>query len=209
MICFFNDATNSVKESKIMLYADDTKLYNSFPKSEGYSAHLQDDIDRFNDWTSSWQLKIHADKSFVLPLGFRRDTNLSDYCINDVQLPVVTHMKDLGVTIDQNLNFSLHCSNIAKSASSRVGLIFRGFSSRSQIFLVKMFINRVRPVLEYNCEVWSPHILNDIDLLEGIQRSYTKRISGIEHFSYSERLKMCKLEPLELRRLKRDLIFCL
>ena len=204
---FFNDATNSVNESQIMLYADDTKLYKSFQKSEGYSAHLQDDIDSFNAWTQSWQLKIHADKSFVLPLGFRRDTDLSNYCINNVQLPVVTHMKDLGITIDQNLNFSMHCSNIAKSASSRVGLIFRGFSSRSLNFLVKMFINRVRPVLEYNCEVWSPHMLKDIDLLEGVQRSYTKRISGIEHLPYSERLKICKLESLELRRLKRDLIF--
>ena len=72
--------------------------------------------------------------------------------------------------------------------------------------MVKMFTSRVRPILEYNCELWSPHNLQDIDRIESVQRSFTAKIFGLENFSYWDRLAVCKLEPLELRRIKRDLL---
>ena len=44
-------------------------------------------------------------------------------------------------------------------------------------------------------------------ILNRYKRSYTRRIFGLESMSYPQRLTICKLEPLELRRLKRDMIF--
>ena len=71
--------------------------------------------------------------------------------------------------------------------------------------MVKMFISRVRPILEYNCELWSPHYVTHIDWIESIQRTYTRRIDTLFELSYRDRLRYCNLELLELRRLKRDL----
>jgi len=45
-----------------------------------------------------------------------------------------------------------------------------------------------------------------IDKLENIQRRFTKRFPSLSHLSYLERLRALELEPLELRRLKFDLI---
>ena len=69
-----------------------------------------------------------------------------------------------------------------------------------------MFKIYVRPILEYNSSCWSPFLLKDIDLIEGIQRSFTRRIPGFSNYSYNERLQLCGLESLKLRRIKEDMI---
>jgi len=54
----------------------------------------------------------------------------------------------------------------------------------------------------------SPSLKQDIDLIEKVQRRFTKRLSGLRAYSYSERLQYLGLPSLELRRLHLDLIFC-
>ena len=62
--------------------------------------------------------------------------------------------------------------------------------------------------LEYASTAWSPSYICLINLLESVQRSYTKRIPGCSHLSYPERLSLLKLHTLEQRRLFADLIMC-
>ena len=70
----------------------------------------------------------------------------------------------------------------------------------------KAFITYIRPLLEYNSVVWNPHKKDYISLIENVQRRFTKRIPSLHLLSYSERLAMLNLEPLELRRLRFDLV---
>ena len=67
-------------------------------------------------------------------------------------------------------------------------------------------ITYVRPILEYASSVWSPHLLKHINAIEKIQKKCNKRIPCLSHLTYPERLAAIGLEPLELRRLKTDLI---
>ena len=69
-----------------------------------------------------------------------------------------------------------------------------------------MFKIYVRPILEYNSCCWSPHLLKDIDLVESVQRSFTRRIRGLSDYGYKERLKICDLQSLEMRRMQEDMI---
>ena len=64
----------------------------------------------------------------------------------------------------------------------------------------------VRPIVEYNSQVWSPSALKDINRIEAVQRRFTKRIPGMSGRSYHSRLKMLNLDSLELRRLRADLL---
>ena len=50
--------------------------------------------------------------------------------------------------------------------------------------------------------------MKDIQIVERIQRRYTKRIPGFQDLTYSQRLKRLTLETLELRRLRTDLCQC-
>jgi hypothetical protein len=73
------------------------------------------------------------------------------------------------------------------------------------VFAYKVYI---LPILEYCSTVWSPFKLCDIDRIESIQRSFTKRLNGLQDLSYTQRLSKCNLPSLELRRLWADLTLC-
>lgn len=98
-----------------------------------------------------------------------------------------------------------HCDHIVKSARQRLAIIKRYFTSGDTKTLVWAFKVFIRPILEYASPVWSPHLLKDINLVESVQRNFTKYLPGLAKKSYSERLKLLRLDSLELRRIKIDL----
>jgi hypothetical protein len=207
-LIYINDFPSQIKWSTSFCYADDTKLSNSFEKREGYSINLQEDIDNYSRWTTCWQLKLHPEKCKVLPIGGRRNLRGEViYYLNNQGLDTVSLQKDLGVYISSDLRFSQHCDKICGKASQKAGLILRAFNCRDKRFMTKMYTSRIRPILEYNSELWSPIYIRDIDNIEVVQRRFTKQIEGLQNLTYCERLQACELELLELRRLKRDLIF--
>ena len=54
--------------------------------------------------------------------------------------------------------------------------------------------------------VWTPYLIKHINAIEKVQKHFTKRIPSLAHLSYPERLAALDIEPLELRRLKSDLV---
>jgi len=53
----------------------------------------------------------------------------------------------------------------------------------------------VRPILEYNCVVWSPSLKKDIDLIEKVQRRFTKRLCELKDLPYTA-FAACKSSQL-------------
>ena len=115
-------------------------------------------------------------------------------------------MNDLGVTIDEHLSFSKHINNIARKAHARCSLIMKCFQSKRLDCLVKAYVTYVRPLLEYNSPVWSPHWAKDIRTLERVQKRFSKKLPALHDLSYSERLERLGLERLEARRIRADLV---
>jgi hypothetical protein len=115
---------------------------------------------------------------------------------------------DLGITISSDLSFERHINNIVFKARQRVSCcsLFRGFLSRNLRTMRLAFITYIRPLLKYNSIVWNPDFIYLIDLIENVQRNFTKRISSIASLSYPERLAILDLDLLELRRLRFYLI---
>jgi len=66
----------------------------------------------------------------------------------------------------------------------------------------------VLPLLEYNSVIWSPSLIKGIDLIEQVQRRFTKRLRCLDGVAYTDRLQCLNLPSLELRRLYLDLVFC-
>ena len=122
------------------------------------------------------------------------------------KLDVTTCEKDLGVYIDNDLNFKEHVINQTNKARSMAGCIHRNIINKTPDIMVPLFIAMVRPTVEYGNTVWVPYYKKDKKRIEDIQRHYTKRIHGMAKKSYSERMQILKLPSLEFRRLRGDLI---
>jgi len=118
----------------------------------------------------------------------------------------VSIITDLGINIDSNKSFKSHINTIITKSLQRVGIFFRGFSSRRFDIVRKTFITYICPLLEYNSNIWNPTHKYFVDKIENVQRQFTKCVTSISHLTYHERLSILDLESLELRRLRFDLI---
>ena len=186
------------------LYADDLKLYSTI-KSDRDNASLQTALDRLEIWCREWQLSININKCHVLHIGRKNKFNFA-YFLNGCQINDADVVTDLGVIMDPLLKYDAHINKLVSKGYSRVGLLFKGFASRSPRVLRQAYVTYIRPVLEYASSVWSPHLKKHINAIERVQKHFTKRIKSLSHLSYTERLLALDIEPLELRRLKADLV---
>lgn len=193
-------------DTVIQLFADDAKLFSDVTV-DGVSPSLQQSLDRLVDWAKEWQLSINIQKCAVLSLSTKSHYLLHDYFINGIAIPRHTSHVDLGVAINNDLSFEHHIGNIVSKARQRMSILFRGFLSRNLDTMRKAFITYIRPILEYNSIVWNPTYIHLIDLVESVQRNFTKRIPSLSSLPYSERLALLDLDLLELRRLRFDLIY--
>ena len=72
--------------------------------------------------------------------------------------------------------------------------------TRDKQTMMTLYKSLVRSHLEYCCPLWNSSTLADIQQLEGVQRTFTSRISGVGHLNYWERLKALNLMSLQRRR---------
>ena len=109
---------------------------------------------------------------------------------------------------DDRLSFSAHILSVAKKASSKSFLIRRCFQSKNPSLLSSAFTSYVCPILEYLSPIWSPHSVKDIDIIENVQRRFTKLFPHLRSLPYSTRLTRLGLTSLQARRIKSDLCSC-
>ena len=74
------------------------------------------------------------------------------------------------------------------------------FQCRQPEFMLQLLKSYGRPILEYGVQLWSPPDMGSSDLLERVQRRFTRRIAGLGRLSYTDRLKRLSLPSLKSRR---------
>ena len=203
-LLFINDLPNVVTNSKLIMYADDAKLFFKV-RTEDDAQFLHADILSVIRWAETWQLRLALPKCAILHIGGVYNPNV-EFSANNLPIPSVQDIQDLGLLMTGNLKFSSYVDKIVSKAQKRTGLFFKVFKCRDTKFLTSIFCTYIRPLLEYNTPLWSPYQLGDIRKLESVQRLYTRRIPAARHMTYEQRLSFLKLESLELRRLRTDLV---
>ena len=184
-------------------YADDTKFgreINSFDDCE----IIQRNIDIVNEWCREWNMEINISKCVVMHCG-KNNPNFN-YNLNEVSLKSVQNYEDLGVLIDNKLSFSDHCLKVRNKSTRTMMYIKQCVTTRNRNTMLKLFTSLVRPILDYCAPFWSPHLVKDIDLIEQVQRRFTKLISGCQNLTYQQRLTQLDLFSLEYRRKRGEII---
>jgi len=204
-LLFINDIVDEFGDFLgVKLFADDVKIYVII-KDVVDTDMLQDGLNKLLAWSLKWQLILAENKCQVLHIGGRNP--MRSYVVGQSTLPDCFDCVDLGVTVDSDLKFNNHISNIVNKAFQRSSLILRCFKTRDPAVLFRAFVVYVRPILEYCSQVWNPVYIGNIRKIESVQRSFTRRLFGFSKLTYEQRLSALKAESLELRRLKSDLIF--
>ncbi len=204
---YINDLPVHCPNCTVKLFADDVKAYKCI-STPNDRLTLQSSLDLICQWAEVNKLGLSVEKCCYLQVGY---SNLVlTYRLNSEIISPTDSIIDLGICIHSNLKSGPHCSAIVSRASTRSRLILKTFLSRDVKLLTRAFTVYVRPLLEYCTPVWSPHLKKDIDLVESVQRTFTRKLFFICHLpptSYDNRLQILGLQRLELRRIHFDLVY--
>lgn len=208
-IIFINDLPEFCENSTdIYLFADDAKI-SKLIRSQSDQQLLQQSVDKIQQWSDKWKLKLNINKCKVVCYGRDRSTQGNYHMTienKDIILEQVDHFKDLGVIFDNHLSFQHHSNEKINKAYSILGIIKRNFTYLTPEALVQIYKSMVRSHLEYAQSVWYPYRHKLIDDLEKVQKRATKLVPSLRKLSYSDRLKWLKLPTLKYRRYRGDMI---
>ena len=192
-LLYINDVVEAFRDSKCTckLYADDLKIYTEIQLVDDLNL-LQSALDALYEWSDRWQLSISYKKCSAILINAREQTeeliNANPLSVGPNYIATNGEIKDLGITIDSNLGFSSHINNIVARAHARSCLIYKCFISKDTTTLLRAFTTYVRPLLEYATCIWSPQHVTVVRQVESVQRRFTKRLPGLKHLSYDDRL---------------------
>ena len=189
--------------SIIKKFADDTKVGNTINAPEDAQC-LQTTLNRLVDWSNKWGMQFNFAKCKVLHLG--RTNPRYDYTMGGTQVAKTEEEKDIRVLVHDSLRPSRQCEAAARRANCILTQISKSFHYRTRKGFLKLYIQYVRPHLEFSVQAWCPWTARDTQELERVQKRAVSMISGLRGTNYEEKLKELGLESLEDRRTKLDLV---
>jgi hypothetical protein len=203
-LIFINDLDSAAELISILKkFADDTKLGQSAGTPEEREL-LQQALDNLCIWAKRWGMEFNVKKCKVMHIGFNNPAQC--YTMDNQQLEVTEEERDIGVSVSRSLKPSSQCAKAAQTAQTVLSQISRALHYRDRHVFLRLYIQYVRPHLEFSAAAWSPWHENDKTTLEKIQRRAISMISGLKGQTYEDRLKELGITTLEERRHQADMV---
>ena len=134
---------------------------------------------------------LHNSKSSFPELSFFAETLGYKVSSQDILYPA----KNV-----RELRFQVISAGRHISETSTLSWVFSVFRIRDKIVMTTLYKSLVRSQLEYSCSLWSPTKVTEIQLINGVQITFTSRIGGLQHLNYWERIVKLKFMSLQCRR---------
>ena len=205
-ILYVDDIDQGIK-SNILKFADDVKLYLNLDTNDLGSPGvnlIQSDLDKIIQWCSIWLLQLNPIKCCCLHFGAKNPKNT--YSLGNAMVANIKEITDLGIAYTSDLKPSTQCLRAAARAHRMLSIIKLAFKHLDVRTITVLYKTLVRPLLDYCCVIWCPFYVKDIEVLEKVQRRFTRILPTYRHLQYEDRLTVYNLPSLYARRLAFDLI---
>ena len=173
------------------------------------ASELQTDLETVYQWAEDNNMSFNNLKFELLRFGPDLTLKLvtSYTSPNGDVIDTKEHVKDLGVTMSSDGTFDTHIKNICQSARNMCSWILRTFTDRSHDLMLTMWKSLVLPILDYCSQLWCPQKKGHIQMIEEIQKSFTRKIPLPGREDYWDRLSSLHLYSLERRRERYRIIY--
>lgn len=150
-LIYINDLPNGL-QSFLSLFADDVKM---LAETTDLNA-TQNDLNKLNQWQKDWLLCFNTtdQKCKVLHVGKNNPKN--SYFLDGHLLPETTLEKDLGLYVNEELEWNDNIRSAINKTNSMIGWVTRNVITREQRVMLNIFKTLIRPHIEYCVQIWSP-----------------------------------------------------
>ena len=109
--------------------------------------------------------------------------------------------------MSSDASFKVHIQTISSSAAKMANWVLRTFITREESVMLFLWKQLILSRTEVCCPLWSPMNIGNIQILESVQKTFTKKIGGVEGLDYWQRLSHLQLYSLQRRRERYDIMY--
>ena len=207
-IIYMNDINISSQKLNLILYADDTTLTfplclfthcNDFTTDSASDANNQE-LTAISNWLSVNRLSLNASKTkFMVFHNYQKimcDNDMPKLIINDSVIERVREFDFLGLTINESLNWSSHCSKIANKISRTLGVMNRLKRYLPFSALKLMYDSFILPHLQFGITCWGFETSRIIKLHKRAMRIMTPSKYNAHTEPLFKELKLLKVKDI-------------
>ena len=186
---YVNDLLSVPKHCKSSGYVDDTKIFLSLPPRDITDASnaLNQDLLEISRWCCENSLLINPDKTKFLVIAtpqLLRNLPRLSITILGKEIEPVSVARDLGVYIDQTLNYNEHISKLVSNCVHKLVQINRIKHLLDRKSLLLMINAFVFSKLFYCSTVWGNTSKSNIKKLQLVQNFAGKIVLGLKKFDH-------------------------
>ena len=180
-LIYINDLPNCLSEATPRMYADDTNITVVSDSVTEIEQMINNELGNLREWLLANRLSVNVAKTEIMFIGSRQKlatTNKHNLQIQieDQEVKRVSHTKSLGVTIDQNLTWSIHVGEIISKVSSAIGALKRLRPYINMDIAIKIYQALTAPYFDYCRPVWDG--LNSSGKLQKLQNRAVRVITN-------------------------------
>ena len=207
-LVLIGDIDQNIATAFLSSFADDTRVGGKISCFHDTDL-LQKDLNSVYDWTTENNMELHGDKFELLRYGLDPDLKADTLYKSNTGLIIKEEeqVRDLGVTMHRSGSFSPQIQKLVTERKKQCGWILRTFNTREALPMLTLWKSLVMSHLEYCSQLWCPLKKGEIQALEMVQRTFIRKITGMNELSYWEQLKKLNLYSLERRRERYRIIY--
>jgi hypothetical protein len=198
---YINDITNASKTLESILYADDTTLIFNPTKSQKnatISRIINRELEYLNQWFQANKLSLNVEKTKYIVFHRPRATAPQVHLrINGTELERVKNFKFLGLTINENMTWKDHITNIKIKISKTIGVMHKLKYIVPKEILLTLYHSLILPHLHFQIISWGK---SNIDKLVLLQKRAIRIIIGSHYLAHTSplfiNLNLLKLSDL-------------
>ena len=207
-LIFINDIDVDIDlETAASLFADDTSAWRADGKIRGSQRILmQEEVDKILAWADEWKMKVNGSKTKAMIISSSVDDQQWDPQLKTGETPIklVQDYPFLGINIPADLRFGSHVEKIITRCRKR-NRVLKCMATKNWGNSLEtqrtIYLQYVRPALEYISPSWSPWISESREnSLQRVQNDALRAIAGLTATCPVDFLHLeTNIEPLKLR----------
>ena len=141
------------------------------------SSTINSDLRSISEWGTRNLVKFNTSKTQLLTISLSNTPSNYPIIFEDSEIPPLNSVNILGLQISSSLSWRDHIVQIAKSASKKLGFLFRRKQYFNSAQLFKLYTGFIHPCLEYCSHIWGSSSYTS--LLDRVESKAIRLISVI------------------------------
>ena len=197
-LIYINDLPNIIPQLFSILFADDTSVFISGKNIQDLTIRLNSQLKELVKWLECNRLSLNVAKTNFMLFSRKTHTETPHIEINGQKINKVNHLKFLGITIDDALNWKIHITNTRQKIAKSIGILSKCRKVLNNHSLLQLYHAFISPYLSYGIELWGSAKQNVIHSLQISQKRSVRILCGVPPRTSSTPLfKSTQILPLQ------------